>query len=124
MLLMRAKLCVLSMALSLAGAEMALAQTRTEPTRSAATKDEVKGPLTLQGVQGGAPAPTGRPAGGGRPIVTAVRAMQPPTIDGRLDDAIWRDAALIDKFVQEEPIEGAPASEQTEIRIANDSERL
>jgi uncharacterized protein DUF5916/cellulose/xylan binding protein with CBM9 domain len=121
---MRAKLCVLSVALSLVGAEMAPAQTRIEPTRSPAAKDDVKGPLTLQGVQGGAPAPTGRPAGSGRPVVTAVRATQPPAIDGRLDDAIWRDAALIDKFVQEEPIEGAPASEQTEIRIAYDSERL
>jgi hypothetical protein len=60
MLLMRAKLCVLSIALSLAGAEMTSAQTRAEPARSPAAKDDVKGPLTLQGVQGGAPAPTGR----------------------------------------------------------------
>ena len=33
-------------------------------------------------------------------------------------------AALIDTFVQEEPVEGAPATEQTEVRVAYDSERL
>src|SRR5438309_12097701 len=60
----------------------------------------------------------------GRPSLTAVRAAQPPTIDGRLDDAIWRTAALIDMFVQEEPVEGAPATEQTEVRVAYDKEKL
>ncbi|HUQ68142.1 MAG TPA: DUF5916 domain-containing protein [Planctomycetaceae bacterium] len=131
MLLIRAKLCLLSIALSFATAGIATAQARTEPARNPPATGEGKGTpgtpgtLTLQGVQGGGPAPTGRSAAaGGRPIVTAVRAMQPPSIDGRLDDVIWRDAALIDKFVQEEPIEGAPASEQTEVRIAYDSERL
>jgi hypothetical protein len=60
----------------------------------------------------------------GRPTLTAVRAAQAPTIDGRLDDAIWRSAALIDTFVQEEPLEGAPSTEKTEVRVAYDSERL
>ena len=60
----------------------------------------------------------------GRPTLTAVRAAQAPVIDGHLDDAIWRNAALIDTFVQEEPVEGAPATERTEVRVAYDSERL
>ena len=60
--------------------------------------------------------------GGGRPTVAAMRAAQAPAIDGRLDDAIWRNAALIDTFVQEEPVEGAAATEQTEVRVAYDSE--
>ena len=59
-----------------------------------------------------------------RPTLTAVRTDRPPVIDGRLDDAMWRTAALIDTFVQEEPIEGAPASERTEVRVAYDSEQL
>src|SRR5687767_9809759 len=59
-----------------------------------------------------------------RPTLTAVRTDRPPVIDGRLDDAMWRTAALIDTFVQEEPIEGAPASEKTEVRVAYDSEQL
>jgi hypothetical protein len=60
----------------------------------------------------------------GRPTITAVRAKQAPTIDGRLDDPIWPAAAHIVRFVQERPVEGAPSSEQTEIHVAYDNERL
>ena len=90
-------------------------------------KPGVQAPLTLQDPGG---RPEGRGAGpraatnGARPSVTAVRAGQAPAIDGRLDDAIWRNAAVIDTFVQEEPIEGAAATEQTEVRVAYDSEKL
>jgi opacity protein-like surface antigen len=63
-------------------------------------------------------------AGGGRPTVTAVRAAQAPAIDGRLDDAVWRNVPVIDTFVQEEPVEGAPATERTEVRVAYDTEKL
>ena len=31
---------------------------------------------------------------------------------------------MIDTFVQEEPVEGAPATEKTEVRVAYDSEKL
>jgi len=71
-----------------------------------------------------APALAQRGALAGRPTLTAVRAQQPPNIDGRLDDDIWRSAALIDTLVQEEPQEGQPATEKTEIRVAYDSDRL
>ncbi|HVH26038.1 MAG TPA: DUF5916 domain-containing protein [Vicinamibacterales bacterium] len=83
------------------------------------------GTLTLQGGQAGEVQQAPRSsAAGGRPTLTAVRAEQAPTIDGRLDDAIWRNAALIDTFVQEEPLEGAPATERTEVRVAYDSDQL
>ncbi len=49
--------------------------------------------------------------------VPAVRVVDRPTIDGRLDDAVWQDAALIDAFIQQEPNEGAPATERTEVRV-------
>ena len=82
------------------------------------------GTLSLQTQQGGrwAAPRSGLPAG--RPTVTAVRITQAPNIDGRLDEAIWRAAALIDTFVQEQPIEGAPATEKTEVLVAYDSEKL
>ena len=64
----------------------------------------------------------GRVLSGTRPTVVAVRAKEKPALDGRLDDAVWRTAALIDTFVQEEPVEGAPATERTEVRVAYDSE--
>jgi hypothetical protein len=60
----------------------------------------------------------------GRPTVSITRASDPPNIDGRLDDAAWRTAARITEFVQQRPLEGAPATEQTEVYIAYDSQNL
>jgi hypothetical protein len=56
--------------------------------------------------------------------VKAVRIQQPPTIDGRLDDPAWRVASHVIEFVQRRPLDGAPASERTEVYIAYDSERI
>ena len=47
-----------------------------------------------------------------------------PTLDGALDDAIWADAARLDRFIQQEPDEGAPSSERTEVLVLYDSETL
>ena len=58
------------------------------------------------------------------PSIKPVRVAQPPSIDGRLDDASWTGAAHVTEFVQRRPLDGAPATEQTEIYIAYDSERL
>ena len=60
----------------------------------------------------------------GRPRVSAIRASVPPRVDGRLDDAIWQDATRITEFVQQQPRDGAPASEQTEVYVAYDSSNL
>jgi hypothetical protein len=54
----------------------------------------------------------------------AVRVEQGPDIDGALDDAVWARAALIDAFVQQEPDEGAPATERTEVRLLYDESTL
>ena len=62
--------------------------------------------------------------GGGRPSVQARRTNEPPAIDGRLDDAVWRDAVLITDFTQTNPVEGAPPTERTEAWIAYDAEHL
>lgn len=42
------------------------------------------------------------------------------TLDGRLDDAAWQGAPVATGFVQRVPVEGAPAEEQTEVRILMD----
>lgn len=60
----------------------------------------------------------------GRPTVSIVRASEPPEIDGRIDDVVWRTAARVTQFVQQRPLEGAPATEQTEIYLAYDSQNL
>ena len=54
----------------------------------------------------------------------AVRVEEGPVIDGVLDDQAWGQAALIDEFVQQEPLEGAPATERTEVRVLYDGANL
>ena len=60
----------------------------------------------------------------GRPTVGAVRADVSPRIDGRLDDALWQRASRITEFVQQSPLDGAPATEDTEIFLAYDDTHL
>ncbi len=56
--------------------------------------------------------------------VAAVRVDEAPVLDGVLDDAVWQRASVIDQFVQQEPEEGAPATERTEVLILYDAENL
>src|SRR5439155_1288325 len=44
-----------------------------------------------------------RPRQAGTKSVTATRAAQPPTIDGRDDDAVWREAPPIREFEEWRP---------------------
>ena len=60
----------------------------------------------------------------GRLLVRPTRTDTPPSVDGRLDDAVWRNAARITEFVQQQPIDGAPATEETEVYIAYDSSNI
>ena len=59
-----------------------------------------------------------------RPSVRPTRVQRPPVIDGRLDDEAWRGAAHVTKFVQRRPLDGAPGSEETEVFLAYDADRL
>lgn len=77
------------------------------------------------------PAVAGRPAQAssagiltGRPTVRVPATPNGPRIDGRLNDPVWQTAAHITEFVQQRPLDGAPASEQTEVYIAYDSSNL
>ncbi len=56
--------------------------------------------------------------------IEATRTDSPPDVDGRLDDPVWRTAARITRFVQQRPLDGAPATEQTEVLVAYDSQNL
>lgn len=47
-----------------------------------------------------------------------------PQIDGVLDDPVWQQAPVFTGFVQREPEEGQPASEQTTVQVAYDDEML
>ena len=60
----------------------------------------------------------------GRPRVRPTRLDTPPVIDGRLDDEAWRRAAVLADFVQESPLDGASATENTEVFVAYDDDYL
>ena len=48
----------------------------------------------------------------------------PVRLDGRLDEPFWAAADSIDDFRQREPVEGAPASERTVVRVVRDAVAL
>ncbi len=56
--------------------------------------------------------------------VQAVRTATPIRVDGRLDDAAWREAVAVSDFLQLVPDEGRPAREQTVLQIAYDDEAI
>ena len=60
----------------------------------------------------------------GRKQVTVVRTAVPITLDGVLDEQVWTQAAPATGFIQADPLEGQPASEDTEVRLAYDADYL
>jgi hypothetical protein len=60
----------------------------------------------------------------GRVVVRAIRVREAMSIDGALDEAIYRENMPVDGFVQQEPREGQPASEATDAWIFFDDENL
>ena len=53
-----------------------------------------------------------------------VNGDTPPTIDGRVDEIEWSGAPSYDAFTQQEPDEGRPATERTEVRFLMDRRNL
>jgi hypothetical protein len=60
----------------------------------------------------------------GRITVRATRIEAPLRLDGVLDDAPYAQVPSIDAFIQQEPNEGQPASERTEVWILTDNDHL
>ena len=60
----------------------------------------------------------------GRRQLTAFALNGPITIDGDLDEEVWRLADPATGFVQADPLEGQPATEATEVRVAFDADYL
>jgi hypothetical protein len=59
-----------------------------------------------------------------RRTATAIEATTAITLDGALDEEVWRAAEPASDFIQAEPYEGDPASESTEVRIVFDRDAL
>jgi hypothetical protein len=56
--------------------------------------------------------------------IDAIRADQPPVIDGNLEDEAWKSAAVITDLHQLEPEEYGTPTEPTEYRVLYDAENL
>ena len=50
-------------------------------------------------------------------VAQAFRVDHAPKLDGTLNDPLWQSAKPITEFRQQEPYEGQPATERTEVRI-------
>lgn len=60
----------------------------------------------------------------GHLVVRAFPLDAPLTIDGRLDDEVYRRVPAISDFVQQEPKEGSPATERTDAWVFFDAQNL
>jgi hypothetical protein len=60
----------------------------------------------------------------GRITVRAVRLEQPLHLDGVLDEPLYESVPSVADFVQQEPREGEPATEKTEVWVTFDAENL
>ena len=93
--------------------------------------------VAAAGIQGQAQAqgqtPDGRPgtpavsARGGRKsdfTITATRIVKPIVLDGRLDDEVYQQVIPSSGFLQQEPREGMPTSEQTDVWVFFDGKAL
>src|SRR5215216_7503349 len=56
--------------------------------------------------------------------IKAVRTTEEIRIDGVLNETAWNQAAPASGFRQQEPSEGASATEQTEVRVLYDDKHL
>ncbi|MEX2110828.1 MAG: DUF5916 domain-containing protein [Gemmatimonadaceae bacterium] len=57
-------------------------------------------------------------------MAIATRVVAPPVLDGKTDDEAWRDAQVIDQFLEYEPKEGAETRFKTEVRVTYDEKYL
>ena len=54
----------------------------------------------------------------------AVKISEAITIDGDLNEAVWSRAPMASNFIQTEPREGEPATEDTEVRVLYDGQNI
>ena len=59
-----------------------------------------------------------------RAAFAATRVAKAPVIDGRLDDEAWQGVEAASSFTQQDPDEGQPATERTELMITYDDEAV
>ena len=105
----------LAMALVLATPAMIAASHRSEAQTSAPVIDGAPSPIP--------PAVINRDEAG-RVAVRAVRVDQPLRIDGQLDEAVYTQVEAISGFIQNDPAEGEPATEKTDVWLLFDRDHV
>lgn len=101
-----------------------MVQCRQADSRIRGVRARVPGPfLVLLGLASGVASPVPAQVPDVRQI-QALRADTPPAIDGRLDDEVWRGAVPVRGFLQRDPVEGEPATEDTLVRVGYDDRAL
>jgi len=60
----------------------------------------------------------------GRVTLRAVRLSTPLRVDGRLEEEIYRTSEAVSDFIQNDPKEGAPATERTELWVLYDRDNV
>jgi hypothetical protein len=60
----------------------------------------------------------------GRVTLRATRIPEPLVLDGKLDEPYYRDVPAISDFIQQEPHEGEPATERTEVWVFFDDKNI
>ena len=56
--------------------------------------------------------------------ITARRVGTPLRVDGRFDDDVYQELAPFTEMIQQDPREGSPASERTELWVTFDDENI
>jgi hypothetical protein len=60
----------------------------------------------------------------GQATIRAVRVDRPIRLDGRLDEEVYQTIPAIDGFIQQEPSEGAPTTENTQVWVLFDDSNV
>ena len=60
----------------------------------------------------------------GRATMRAIRLVESLRVDGALDERVYQDVRAVSDFIQTEPVEGAPATEKSEVWVLFDDEHL
>src|SRR5262249_58559055 len=58
------------------------------------------------------------------PPLRAVRTSRPITVDGLLDEEVWKNDQAITQFLQKDPDQGVAPRQRTEVRLAYDDDAL
>jgi hypothetical protein len=58
------------------------------------------------------------------PAMRLAAEATPPAVDGRVNDEAWLGVEPFSGFTQQDPLEGAPASERTEVRVVFDKSHV